>query len=229
MRITNRLALAFFGFSLWTSASPVFTAASANCGSGSSNGYSGTVQTTPLLASNDVQGISLSGGCTAFFATGEIGSGYDLFASMSGGSGGPDLFPADSIHIAWDFTPDSDDFASVDWLVWVTINGSVSQFGGTADPGFAVTGEGDVSVPQGGTLDSWEAGVAFSQADRINSDTNLFLTIPSQSLDIGVQVNTVPEPEFALPMLAGLGLLAFRLRCRRRYDRSSAGHVPSSL
>jgi len=187
---------------------PIFyPASSAGCNSGSPDGFSGVAQTTSFAAINGIQGISLSGDCSAFFSAGTIGDGSDLFAFMSGGSGGSDAFETDSIHITWNFTPGSDVFGGVDWLVWLTVNGSTTQFGGTVDPGLPVIGEGDVSIPQGNTLDSWEAGIAFSQNDRLDFDTNLSLTIPAQSLDIGSPMSDVPEPVPAFVVLLAFTLL----------------------
>ena len=199
----------------------VFAPTASDCGSGSPNGFSGATQTANLATFGGVRGTSLTGNCSAFFPASSGNGGLDLYASMSGGSEGSDIFSADSMRVAWLFTPDSDVFADIDWMVWVTINGLRSEFGGTALPGDQISGEGDVSVPLGGTLDSWEAGVGFSQAARIDVDSNLSLDLPTGSLDLNAPLTPVPEP-------AGVWLLATMLAfigIRRLCAYGSAAHV----
>jgi len=189
----------------------VLTADSAACGTSSPGGAFGRVSTSPLPEGNGVQGIQINGNCTALFSTFDVGSGaqpqvdfdlspQDLFTLISGSSGGADTFLSDSIHVAWNFNPTSDMFAIINWTVWVEINGLPQIFSGSTDPGLDVTGEADISVPQGATLVNWTTGIGIQQDGIANSDSFLSLFIPQHSLDIGVSQipPTVPEPSTLL-------------------------------
>src|ERR1017187_6878239 len=155
------LVLAFFASSS-ARGDILMSADTSSCGP-SSGALSGTVQTLPFSSSNGVVGITLNGNCSTFIPAFSSGGGFELSAVMSGGTGGVSTFPSDSIPIAWSFTPNSDVFAEIDWTVWVTINGLEQDFGGAAFPGDLVTGNGAVSVPQGGTLDNWRAGIGLDR------------------------------------------------------------------
>lgn len=184
-------------------ASVLMSAETVTCGSSSPAGVSGVVQTEVLPEFDGVRGRRLYGGCSAAFPFGEstVPEIADLYALMGGGSGGGDVFPSDTILLRWRFTPDSWLFSEIEWFVWVNINGVQQQFGGTEFPGFEVSGEGQVSVPQGGTLTSWAAGIGLIQSGIADSDGTLYLDIPANSLDVAA--TPVPEPRtFALLAMA---------------------------
>jgi hypothetical protein len=201
------------------SGSIIFTPNSANCGTSSSGGSTGGLDTSPIDMFDGVQGIKIFGNCSAFFSSEDIEFGpqpsldfelppQNIFAAVSGLSGGSDTFLHDFIHISWNFSSASDLFGDINWTVWIEINGLPEIFGGTAEPGVDVIGEADISVPQGAALLNWAAGIGLQEDGIANSDSLFALLVPHSSLDIAVGPATAPiAPEPATFFVTGSALV----------------------